>query len=89
MPLWFELVTECVDSYTSLFGFDGGLRCCWSGIQAAVKMSGRPSESGCEEPAGGWKVGRSKREFRDQVVEYLSARNYPGVDRVAKAFDRF
>lgn len=62
----------------------------WSAFsETASKISGRKSENGCEQPPGGWLVGGPKKAFRDQVIKYLTDRSFPGVDRVAKAFDQF
>ncbi len=70
----------------------GILKSTWSAFsETAAKMMGpdRSAVDGCDAPEGGWKTGGAKEVLRKQIIEYLTAKKYPGVENVKTALQRY
>eukprot|EP00043_Microstomoeca_roanoka_P020435 m.249301 g.249301 ORF g.249301 m.249301 type:complete len:843 (+) comp17165_c1_seq4:528-3056(+) len=62
----------------------------WSAFsETAARVGGMPTEDGCDQPPGGWKLGGDHATMTSQIINYLKSQNYADVARVQAALERF
>lgn len=62
----------------------------WSAFsETAGQLGGMETVDACDKPPGGWLLGDSQERLSQQIVNYLRGQNFPDVERVQRALQRF
>lgn len=62
----------------------------WSAFsETAGQLGDMETVDACDKPPGGWLLGDSQERLSQQIVNYLRGQNFPDVERVQRALQRF